>query len=76
MTHDPSRRDFLKTSSAVLAGAVLAPSLVEAQSVGYKRRSANGRDFPSWERDEDPQTVNPLPRARQGRHLLDQDGLA
>ena len=54
-----------------LATALVLPVLCEAQSAGYKRRSAGGRDFPSWEREEDPGEAKPLPSARQGRHVVE-----
>jgi hypothetical protein len=59
--------------AALLATATLAWLAPEAwsQSAGFNRRSANGRDFPSWEREVDTSIPAPLPTARQGRHVLD-----
>ena len=61
---------LLRRALAALV-ALLLPELLAAQSGGYRRRSANGRDFPSWETEQDPSVVAPLPRARQGQHLLE-----
>jgi hypothetical protein len=50
---------------------LLAPLIAEAQSGGYKRRSANGREFPTWEGEDELDLKRPLPQARQGRHVVD-----
>ena len=67
-------RPLVRFRSALVAASVALlglPSLAPAQSAGYNRRSANGRDYPSWERELDSSIPVPLPTARQGRHVLD-----
>ncbi len=64
--HDASR-----LVAALLLLGLLWPVTADAQSAaGNKRRSANGREFPSWEREDDSADTHPLPIARQGRHVL------
>ncbi len=65
--HDASR-----WVAALLLLGLLWPVTADAQSAaGNKRRSANGRDFPSWEREDDSEDTHPLPYARPGRHVLE-----
>ena len=59
-------------SSLPIAALLLTawPAVSFAQS-GYHRRSANSRDFPSWEREVDTSIPPPMPTAREGRHVLE-----
>lgn len=63
--------DALRFLAVLVLVGLAWPLVAEAQSVGYNRRSANGRDFPTWETEDDSTLVVPLPQARQGRHVLE-----
>lgn len=69
----PSLRnhDIPRMAAGLALLGLLWPLSAGAQSVGHNRRSAGGRDFPSWETEDDSERTQPLPAARQGRHVLD-----